>query len=98
MCVKKQTARVSAGQLAQEVLLVHVILEGLAAVDKDDWNFIVELAAKFEIRVDVDFAPGKSSAAGEFNEALLHHFAEVAPLARVNDDAARIGHFARIVA
>jgi hypothetical protein len=52
-----------AGQLPEEFLLVHVILEGLAAVDENHRNFIVELAAEFEVGVDVDFLPDEPSAA-----------------------------------
>ena len=39
-----------AGQLPKEFLLVHVVFESLSAVDEHDRNFVVELAAKFEIQ------------------------------------------------
>lgn len=51
------------GESAEEFLLVHAVLEGLAAIDKHDWNFIVELTAKFGIGVDVDFLPRKAAPA-----------------------------------
>jgi hypothetical protein len=63
-----------------------VILESFAAVDEHYRNFIVELPPEFVVRVDVDFAPGKSSAAGELGKTLLHHFTEVASLAGVDND------------
>jgi hypothetical protein len=53
-----------AGELSEEFLLVHVILEGFAAVNENYRNFIVELAAEFMVGVDVDFVPGETSAAG----------------------------------
>src|SRR5882672_10687830 len=37
------------GELAQKLPLVHAVLEGLVAVDEDDWNLIVEPAAKFTV-------------------------------------------------
>ena len=95
---RRQQRKTSAGELPQEFLFVHVILEGLAAVDEYDWNFIVELPAEFKVRVDIDFAPGESSATRKLGKALLHHFTEVASLAGVDDDAALIAHFARILA
>jgi hypothetical protein len=84
-----------AGELSEEFLLVHVILEGLAAVDEDDRNFIVKLAAEFVVGVDVDFVPGESASAGEFGETFLHHFAKVAPFARVYDDVTGLRHAGR---
>jgi hypothetical protein len=41
-------------QLPQEFLLVHVVLEGFPAIDEDDWDLIVELPAKFRVRVNVN--------------------------------------------
>jgi hypothetical protein len=88
----------SASQLPEEFLLVHVILEGLAAIDENDRNFIVELAAEFDVGVDVDFLPDEPSAAGEFGETFLHHFAKVASLAGIDDDVTSIWHAGRILA
>jgi hypothetical protein len=76
-------------------LLVHVILEGLAAIDEDDRDFIVELAAEFVVGVDVDFMPGEAAAAGEFGEAFLHQFAKVASFARIYDDVTGLRHAGR---
>jgi hypothetical protein len=81
-----------AGELAEEFLLVHAVLEGFAPVDEDDWNFIVELAAQFVIGVDVDLVPGETAAARKFAEALFHHFTQVASFARVDDNTAEIWH------
>jgi hypothetical protein len=75
-----------------------VILEGLAAVDENYRNFIVELAAKLEVGVDVDFLPDEPSAAREFGETFLHHFAKVASLAGIDDDITSIWHAGRILA
>jgi hypothetical protein len=87
-----------ASQLPEEFLLVHVILEGLAAVDENDRNFIVELAAEFEVGVDVDFLPDKPSTAGEFGETFFHYLAKVASLAGIYDDVTSIWHATRILA
>ena len=70
-----------AGKSAEEFLLVHPILEGLVAVDEYDWDFIVELAAKVMVGINVDFLPGESTPARQLAEALLHHFAQVTSLA-----------------
>jgi len=86
-----------AGKLAQEFLLVHAVLEGFAAVDEYDGNFVVELAAEFEVGVDIDFAPDEAAAAGEFTEALLDHFAEVTSLAGVHDDVGERWHVKEIL-
>jgi hypothetical protein len=87
-----------AGQLPEEFLLIHVILEGLAAIDEHDRNFIVELAAELEVGVDVNFLPDEPSPAGEFGETFLHYFAKVASLAGIDDDATSICHAGRILA
>jgi hypothetical protein len=84
-----------AGQLPEEFLLVHVILEGLAAVDENHRNFIVELAAELEVGVNVDLLPDEPSPAGEFGETFLHYFAKVASLAGIYDDATSIWHAGR---
>jgi hypothetical protein len=60
-----ETARVErselASQLLQEFLLVHAVLEGFMAVNEDDGDFVVELAAEFGVSVNVDVLPGESS-------------------------------------
>jgi hypothetical protein len=87
-----------AGELPEEFPLVHVILEGLAAIDENHRNFIVELAAELEVGVDVDFLPDEPSAARKFGKTFLHHFAKVASLAGIDDDATSIRHAGRILA
>jgi hypothetical protein len=85
-------------ELPEELLLVHVVLEGFAAIDEYDRHFVIELAPKFEVVVDVNFVPCESSAAGEFVKTLLHHFAKVAPFAGIYDDVTRLRHAGRILA
>lgn len=75
-----------AGETAEEFALVHVILEGLAAIDKDDRDLVVELAAKFRIGVYIDFLPSESAVASELRQTLLHQLAEVTTFAGVDDD------------
>ena len=69
-----------------------MILEGLTAVDKNHWNFIVELATEIEVAVYINFVPGEASAAGQFREAFLHNFAEMASFSRIHNDAAGLRH------
>jgi hypothetical protein len=52
-----------ARQLAQEFRFVHVILERLAAIDKNDWYLVVELSPQFNVTIDINFFPGESAAA-----------------------------------
>ena len=87
-----------AGELPKKFLLVHVILEGFAAIDEHDGNFIVELAAEFVVGIDIDFVPGKASPAGELVKTFLHHFAKVASFAGIYNDVTRIWHAGRILA
>jgi hypothetical protein len=81
-----------AGEFAEEFPLVHAVLEGFAAVDKDDGDFIVKLAADFVIGINVDFTPGEAAMAGKLDQAFLHDFAEMASLAGVNHDLAGVWH------
>jgi hypothetical protein len=76
-------------QLAQKLLLVHVVLEGFAAVDEDHWDFVVKLTAEFGVAVDVDLAPNEAATARQLGKTFLHHFAEVASLPGIDDDGAR---------
>ena len=80
------------GQLPEELLLIHVILECFAAVDEDNRNFVVKLPPKFDIGVDVDFAPRKTAPARKLGEAFLYHFTKVAPFSGVHDDVTRLLH------
>jgi hypothetical protein len=77
-----------AGKFAQELLLVHSVLEGFAAVDENNRHLVVELAAKFSIGIDVDLAPGETTAAREFGKALFDDFAKMASFARVHENSA----------
>jgi hypothetical protein len=52
-----------AGQLPQEFLLIHAVLEGFAAIDENNRDFVVELAAKVGVGVNVDLMPGETPAA-----------------------------------
>jgi hypothetical protein len=81
-----------AGEFSKEFALVHVVLEGFAAVDEDDGDFIVKLTADFVIGINVDFTPGEAAMAGELDQAFLDHFAEMASLAGVNHDLAGVWH------
>lgn len=79
--------RLSAGQLPQEFLFIHAVLESLAAVDENDRNFVVILPAQFVVRINVDFLPRKSASPREFGKALFDHLAQMTSLARVDDNA-----------
>jgi len=84
-----------AGEPSEEFLFVEAILEGLAAVDKDNRNFIVELAAQFYIGVDIDLVPCEASASRQLFETFFHNFAQMTPLARIDHDAAGLWHAGR---
>ena len=83
---------VLAGELAQELALVHAVFEGLAAIDEDYGNFIIELAAEVGVGIDVDFLPGESPAPGEFGQALLDYLTEMTALAGIHHDGATCQH------
>ena len=78
----------SSGKLAQEVGFVHAVLEGFAAVDEDDGDFVGELAAQLVVAVDVDVLPGEAAAAVQFGEGLFDDLAEVTSFAGVDHDLA----------
>jgi hypothetical protein len=82
----------SAGEFAEEVGFVHAVLEGFAAVDEDDGDFVGEFAAELFVAVDVDVLPGEASAAMQFGQGLFDDLAEVTSLAGVDDDLAEFGH------
>jgi hypothetical protein len=84
-----------ASQLSEEFLLVHAVLERFAAIDEDDRDFVVELAAKIGVRIDVDVVPGESSAPRKLGQALFHHFTQVASFAGINHDVAELWHAGR---
>jgi hypothetical protein len=84
--------RVLVGQLAQELLFIQSVLEGLSAINEHDGNLVGELAAQLVGGINIDFTPGESAATLQFAKALFHHLAQVASFARINDDFARAGH------
>ena len=75
-----------AGELPQEFLLVHAVLERFAAIDEDDGNLVVVLAAKIGIGVNIHIAPVEAAALMELDEALLDDFAEMTAPAGIDDD------------
>ena len=86
----------SAVKFAQKFTLVHAVLEGFAAVDEDDGNFVGELAAQLIVGVDVHVPPGEAATALELGERLFHDLAEVAAFAGVKHDLAGVGHQAGV--
>ena len=77
--------RESAGQLPQEFLFIHAVLERFATVDEDDGDLVVVLAAEVGIGVNIHIAPVETAALMEFDEALLDDFAEMTPLPGIDD-------------
>jgi hypothetical protein len=73
-------------------LLVHPIFEGFSPVDKDDWNFVRELAPEQIVGFDVNFTPAKATPALELGKLFLHDFAKVTSLAGIHDHFAQDGH------
>jgi hypothetical protein len=84
-----------ASEFPQKLLLVHAVLEGLAAINEDDGDFVVELAAEFRVHVNVDVSPREAAPARKLGEALFDHFTQVASLARIDHDVARLWHAGR---
>jgi len=81
-----------AGEFAQEFAFVHAVLEGFAAIDEYDGDFVVVLAAEFLIGVDIDLAPSEGAVARKFGETFLDDFAEVASSTGVHHDIAGFRH------
>ena len=73
-------------------MLVHVVLESLAAVDEDNGDFVIVEVTDLGVGVYVDFAPREAAAPLEFDEALLDDFAEMTSPARIQDDFAGLQH------
>ena len=84
-------------QFAEELLLVHVVFERFAAVNKDDGNLVVELAAEFGIGVHINLAPGEAAVAREFGQAFFDDFAEMATFAGIDDYTAGHRHAKKIL-
>ena len=79
-------------QLLQELLLVEPVLEGLAAVNEDDWHFVGELTTQKFIGFHVNFAPAETAPALELRQLLFDDLAQVTSLAGINDNFAKEGH------
>src|SRR5271157_2085588 len=84
--------RGSTSQFAEEFLLVHAVLEGFAAVDEDDGNFVVVEVAECGVGINVHLAPGEAAVFVELDEGLLDDLAKVASPAGIHDHFARLGH------
>lgn len=82
----------SSPQLAQKFLLVHTVLESLAPVDKHHGDLIVIKPSDFGVGVHVDLTPGKAASLMQLFDLFLNDFAEMTPLAGINDDLARLRH------
>ena len=81
-----------AGKLAEEFSFIHAVLEGFAAVDEDDRDFVGELATELFVGVDDDFLPAEQASAFEFDQAFLDDLAEMAAFAGVDKDLASVSH------
>ncbi len=94
VCQRRNTTseRNLARQAAEKLLFIHAVFEGFAAIDKNDWDLVIKLAAKFRVGVHVNFLPGEAATAREFGETFLDHLAEMTSLARVNDDLPEDSH------
>jgi hypothetical protein len=77
-----------AGQLPQKLPLIHPILKGLPPIDEHHRHFVIELSPQLAVTIHIYFLPGETAAAGELRKALLHQFAKVTTLPRVNHDLA----------
>jgi hypothetical protein len=83
--VSRVLASGAGGKGAEEAGAVHVVLEGLAAVDEDDRDLVVVELAEVGVGVDVDFAPVEGGLGLELGEGVFHDVAEVTAGAGVND-------------
>jgi hypothetical protein len=90
--LEKCRVQALAGEFAQEFPFVHAVLEGLAAVDKNDRHFVVKLTAKLGVGIDINFAPGETAATRELRKALFDDFTEVTSSAGVHYDGAGLRH------
>jgi len=77
-------------------VFVHAVLEGLAAIDEDDGDFVGELAAQLLVTVHVNFLPGKASAPMQLVQAFFDDLAEMTPFARIEDDLPGLRHGASV--
>src|SRR5271155_1490473 len=81
-----------AGQLTQELLLVHAVLECFPPVDEHNRDLVIKLPPQFTIAIDIHFLPSESAAAGKLGKALFHQLAKMASLSRVNHDLSGFWH------
>jgi len=81
-----------AGELAQELVFIHAVLESFAAVDEDHGDFVGVQTAEVIVRVHVNFPPSETCVALEFGEAFFDYFAQVASLARIDNDLSWLVH------
>jgi hypothetical protein len=65
-------------------MLIHAVLEGFAAVDEDNGDFVIELAAQLIITVHVDLMPIEAPPTMELRDRLFDDLAEMASLPRIN--------------
>jgi hypothetical protein len=81
-----------AGELAQELAFVHAVLERLAAVNEDDWDFIGELTAQRVVAIHVDFFPVEQAATLKLDQAFFYDLAKMTSFTGVNENLARVSH------
>jgi len=82
----------SAGEAAEELLLVHAVLEGFASVDEDYGDLVGVAATNFGVGLDINFAPDEASALFELGETLFDDLAKMASFAGVKNDLAPVCH------
>jgi len=75
----------SLGQYPQKITRRHVVFEGFASIDKDDWHFVVVLLPQFRIGVNVHLAPPVLGLVPECAQRLLDNIAEMTSLARIDN-------------
>ena len=77
------------GQFAEKLALVHAVLEGLPAVDKDHRNFIGELAPQRVVAIHVHFFPMETAPALKLYQSLFDDFAQMTAFSRVDHNLSR---------
>jgi hypothetical protein len=89
---RREVLRWLAGQFAHDLLLIHAVLERLASINENDWDFIVVKASYLGVGVHINFAPLETALPMELDEALLYDLAEMAPLTRIKNDFSGLRH------
>jgi hypothetical protein len=69
-----------------------VVLEGFAPVDEDYGDFVIIEETDFGVGVYVDFTPCEPALLVQLDKALLDDFAEMASLARINNNFPALRH------